>query len=76
MITLENGRGFDSQTIAERMHEAAKDMDFFDYAGEDEQSIEKLEDALYNFANIASYQTKDNYLAIVADVLITLFGEG
>ena len=76
MIILENGRGFDSQTIAERMHEAAKDMDFFDYEDTDGATLETLENALYNFANMASYQPKDSYLSIVADVLITLFGEG
>ena len=76
MITLENGRKFDSYGIAEKMHEAAKEMDFFDYEDTDDTTLETLEDALYNFANLAHYQPKDNYLSIVADVLITLFGEG
>ena len=74
-MKLANNREFDPYTIAANIHEALKDMDFADYEDTAAGSIEKLTNALYEFGNLAHYQDENNYLHVVADTLITLFGE-
>lgn len=66
----------DCETIAAKMHEAAKDMDFFDYAGEEAAEIEQLSEALYQVKAIAENPYNSDYWRAFASALMLIFQEG
>ena len=63
----------DSQMIAEKMHEAAKEKDFFNYDGDKEKEIKELEEAIYQLKATAENPYNSDYWRALVDTLIAIF---
>ena len=63
----------DCETIAEKMQQAARDMDFFDYAGDMEKEKTQLVEALYQIKAIAQNQFNSDYWRTFTNALETIF---
>lgn len=65
----------DCERIAEKMQQAAKDMDFFDYAGNMEEEQTQLTEALYQLKAIAQNQFNSDYWRTFVNALEIIFND-